>query len=57
MKGFSKFLPLTHPVAISRAVYAGVYPKSLVTDVLVILGLEAVAFTVAVTLMKKRLVK
>ncbi len=57
LKSFSKFLPLTHAVAVSRAVYSGVYPKSIITNVLVILGLESIAFTVGVTLMKRRLVK
>ncbi len=57
MKTFAKFLPLTHAVAISRAVFSGVYSTGLIFNFLVIFILEVVAFYIGVTLMKKRLIK
>jgi len=57
MKTFSKFLPLTPAVSISRAVFSGVYSTSLITDFLFIIVLEVIAFTIGVKLMKRRLIK
>jgi lipooligosaccharide transport system permease protein len=57
MKTFAQFLPLTHAVEISRAVFSGVYRTSLIINFLVILVLEVIAFVVGVKRMKKRLIK
>jgi len=57
MKSFAQFLPLTHAVAVARAVFSGVYPRGLVANFLVIVGLEIVVFWAALKLMKRRLVK
>jgi ABC-type polysaccharide/polyol phosphate export permease len=57
MKTFSQFLPLTHAVEISRAVFSGVYKPSLALNFLVVLILEVIAFVVGVKRMKKRLIK
>jgi lipooligosaccharide transport system permease protein len=57
MKSFAQFLPLTHAVAVSRAVFSGTYSARLVGDFLVIVGLETVAFYLGVKFMKRRLIK
>jgi lipooligosaccharide transport system permease protein len=57
MKSFAQFLPLTHAVAVARAVFSGVYPRGLIANFLVIVGLETVVFWAALKLMKRRLVK
>jgi lipooligosaccharide transport system permease protein len=57
MQTFSQFLPLTHGVALSRAVFSGVYPKGLALSVAVILVLTTLAFVAGVKRMKKRLIK
>lgn len=57
MKSFAQFMPLTHAVVIARAVFSGVYPKGLVTNFLIIIGLESAAFYAGLKLMKRRLVK
>ncbi|MCJ7587066.1 MAG: ABC transporter permease [Candidatus Aminicenantes bacterium] len=57
MKSFAQFLPLTHAVAVARAVFSGVYPRGLVANFLVIVGLETVVFWAALKLMKRRLIK
>lgn len=57
MKTFSQFLPLTHAVKISRAVYSGAYDGGLVWSFVVILGLEMIAFFIALKSMKRRLIK
>jgi lipooligosaccharide transport system permease protein len=57
MKTFSQFMPLTHAVAIARAIFNGTYSRGLVLNFLVIFILEAVAFLIGVRLMKKRLIK
>ena len=57
MKTFAQFLPLTHAVEISRAVFSGVYKTGLIFNFVVILVLEAIAFVVGVKRMKKRLIK
>jgi lipooligosaccharide transport system permease protein len=57
MKSLSEFMPLTHAVKISRAVFSGEYHAKYVWDFLVIFILEVVAFAVGVRMMKKRLIK
>jgi lipooligosaccharide transport system permease protein len=57
MKSFAQFMPLTHAVAIARAVFSGVYSKGLVTNFLIIVGLELAAFYAGLKLMKRRLIK
>jgi ABC-type polysaccharide/polyol phosphate export permease len=57
MKTLSLFMPLTHAVAISRAIFLGDYTRGLVFNFLVIFVLETVAFLIGVRLMKKRLIK
>jgi lipooligosaccharide transport system permease protein len=57
MKTVADFLPLTHAVKISRAVYAGTYTPGLAVNFAVILALEVLAFSIGVKLMKKRLIK
>jgi len=57
MKTLAEFLPLTHAVKISRAVYSGELSTSLIWSLLFIVILEAVAFTIALKTMKRRLVK
>jgi len=57
MKTLAQFLPLTHAVQVSRAVYAGVYTKGLILNFVFILALTAVAFWFGVGRMKKRLIK
>jgi lipooligosaccharide transport system permease protein len=57
MKTLSQFMPLTHAVAISRAIFLGVYSKGMIFNFLVIFILEVAAFLIGVRLMKKRLIK
>ncbi|MFZ2053020.1 MAG: ABC transporter permease [Candidatus Aminicenantales bacterium] len=57
MKTFSQFLPLTHAVKISRAVYSGTLDGGLIWSFMVILGLEGIAFFIALKSMKRRLIK
>jgi lipooligosaccharide transport system permease protein len=57
MKTFSSFIPLTHAVNISRAVFSGVYRPGLIFSFLFIFVLEVIAFYIGVKLMKKRLIK
>jgi len=57
MKTLADFLPLTHAVKISRAAFTGEVHAGLVKNVLVILVLETVAFSIAIRTMKKRLIK
>jgi len=57
MKTLAQFLPLTHAVQVSRAVYSGVYTKTLLLNLAFILALTAVAFAFGVGRMKKRLIK
>lgn len=57
MKTLAQFLPLTHAVAIARAIFNGTYGRGLVFNFLVILVLEIVAFLAGVRLMKRRLIK
>jgi lipooligosaccharide transport system permease protein len=51
------FLPLTHGVALSRAIFSGVYHKGLLINLFVIVAFEAVAFFLALLFMKRRLIK
>jgi lipooligosaccharide transport system permease protein len=57
MKTLAQFMPLTHAVAIARAIFNGVYSRGLVFNFLVIFALEVIAFLAGVRLMKKRLIK
>jgi lipooligosaccharide transport system permease protein len=57
MKTLSEFMPLTHAVKISRAVYSGAISAGLIWSLLVIIALEAVAFTIGLKTMKRRLIK
>ena len=57
MKTLAQFLPLTHAVEISRAVYAGVFPRKLWFNIGVGVGLGVIAFIFGVRRMKKRLIK
>ena len=57
MKSLAEFMPLTHAVKISRAVFSGEYHARYLWDFLVIFVLEVVAFTVGVKMMKRRLIK
>ena len=57
MKTLAQFLPLTHAVQVSRAVYAGVYTKGLILNFAFILALTVIAFWFGVRRMKKRLIK
>jgi ABC-type multidrug transport system permease subunit len=57
MKTLSEFMPLTHAVKISRAVYSGALSSGLLWSLLVIVVLEAVAFTIGIKSMKRRLIK
>jgi lipooligosaccharide transport system permease protein len=57
MKTLAQFLPLTHAVEVSRAVYSGVYTKGLILNLAYILALTLVAFWFGIGRMKKRLIK
>ena len=57
MKSLAEFLPLTHAVRISRAAFSGEYHAGLVKNVLFILIVETAAFLIAITTMKRRLIK
>jgi lipooligosaccharide transport system permease protein len=57
MKTFSQFLPLTHAVKISRAVYSGTFDNGLIWSFMAILVLEGIAFFIALKSMKRRLIK
>jgi hypothetical protein len=50
-------MPLTHAVAIARAVYSGVYPRRVLFNIAVGLVLGLAAFVVGIRRMKKRLIK
>jgi lipooligosaccharide transport system permease protein len=55
MKTLSNFMPLTHAVKISRAVFSGEYESGLILNFLVILVLEMIAFYIGIKMMKRRL--
>ena len=57
MKAFSRLLPLTHAVELSRAVFTGERPPGIAGNLLYLVGLAAVAFFVALRMMKRRLIK
>jgi lipooligosaccharide transport system permease protein len=57
MKVLAEFLPLTHAVRISRIVYAGTLDPGLIWRSLLIVGLETLAFVIAIKSMKRRLIK
>jgi len=57
MKTLSEFMPLTHAVKISRAVFSGEFDSGLIWNFLVILVLEAIAFSIGIKSMKRRLIK
>jgi lipooligosaccharide transport system permease protein len=57
MKTLSQFMPLTHAVRVSRAVFSGVLERGLITNFLVIFVLEVIAFYIGLKLMKRRLIK
>ena len=57
MKGLAQFMPLTHAVAIARALFNGTYTRGLAFNFLVIFVLEVVTFFIGIRLMKKRLIK
>ncbi len=57
MKSVAQFMPLTHAVQISRAVFSGEYHARYLWNFLVLFVLEVVAFTIGVTMMKRRLIK
>jgi len=57
MHKLSNFMPLTHAVKISRAVFAGEYHARYVWNFLVIFVLEVIAFAIGVRMMKRRLIK
>jgi len=57
MKTLALFLPLTHAVKISRAVYAGETAPGLVYNFLILAGVEVAAFVIGIRLMKRRLIK
>lgn len=57
MKTLAQFMPLTHAVAIARAVFNGDYSRDLAFNFAFILALAAVSFLASVRLMKRRLIK
>jgi len=57
MKTLSSFIPLTHAVKISRAVFSGDYSSGLIINFLVIFVLEVIAFFIGIKMMKRRLIK
>lgn len=57
MKTLAQFLPLTHAVEISRAVYSGVYPRRILFNIAAGGLLGTVAFIFGLRRMKKRLIK
>jgi lipooligosaccharide transport system permease protein len=57
IKVFAQFMPLTHAVNISRAVYSGTASPGLVFNFLFLFIFEVIAFAAGVKLMKRRLIK
>lgn len=57
MKTLSWFMPLTHAVKISRALFSGSFDSGLAVNFLIIFALEVIAFYVGLKMMKKRLIK
>ncbi len=57
MKTLAEFMPLTHAVKISRAVFSGELHPGLIWNFLIILALETIAFFIGLKSMKRRLIK
>ncbi len=57
MKSLANFLPLTHAVRISRAVFTGEPASGLGWSLAGLAVLAAVAFTISIRMMRKRLIK
>jgi len=57
MKTLAEFLPLTHAVRISRAVFTGEPEAGLGWGLAGLAVLAAVVFTVSIRMMRKRLIK
>jgi lipooligosaccharide transport system permease protein len=57
MKVFAQFLPATHAVNISRAIFSGQISSGLWFNFLVLFTLEIAAFIIGIKLMKRRLIK
>jgi lipooligosaccharide transport system permease protein len=57
MKIFAQFMPLTHAVNISRAIFSGQVSQGLAFNFLVLIIMEVVAFYLGIKLMKRRLIK
>jgi lipooligosaccharide transport system permease protein len=57
MKALAEFLPLTHAVRISRALFTGEPASGLGWRLALLVVLAAAAFTVSVRMMRKRLIK
>ena len=53
----TQFLPLTHAVAISRAIYSGIYNPMLIVRFLILLVVGTICFFLALYFMKRRLIK
>jgi lipooligosaccharide transport system permease protein len=56
LKVFALFLPLTHAVNISRAVFSGEAVPGLWWSLLILVVMEAAAFVIGIRLMKRRLI-
>jgi lipooligosaccharide transport system permease protein len=57
MKIFAQFLPLTHAVNVSRAVYSGELNNGIFLNFIVLLVIEIAALYTGIRLMKRRLIK
>jgi lipooligosaccharide transport system permease protein len=57
MKTLAEFLPLTHAVRISRAVFTGEAADGIGWGIAGLAGLAAVVFTISARMMRKRLIK
>jgi lipooligosaccharide transport system permease protein len=57
VKVLAQFLPLTHAVTVSRAVFSGKAPAGLAVSLVYLVLLAAAAFYTGIKLMKRRLVK
>ena len=57
MKVFAQFMPLTHAVNISRAIFSGQISQGLAFNFLVLIIMEVIAFYLGIKLMKRRLIK
>ncbi|HPW17237.1 MAG TPA: ABC transporter permease [Candidatus Aminicenantes bacterium] len=57
MKALAEFLPLTHAVRVSRALFGGAAAPGLGWSLALLAAVAAAAFTVSVRMMRKRLIK